>query len=82
MTRDDLVAFIPLDKETAAKQGKKDPDTGKPKGWEMPAPPLYKALLEKATKRVVISDVKEAVSPEAKKAGVIATDTYIDYFLK
>ena len=48
----------------------------------MPAPPLYKALLEKATKRVVISDVKEAVSPEAKKAGVIATDTYIDYFLK
>ena len=82
MTRDDLVAFIPLDRETAAKQGKKDPATGKPKGWEMPAPPLYKALLEKAMKRVVISDVKEAVSPEAKKAGVIATDTYIDYFLR
>jgi beta-lactamase superfamily II metal-dependent hydrolase len=82
MTRDDLVAFIPLDKETAAKQGKKDPATGKPKGWEMPAPSLYKALLEKATKRVVLSDVKEAVSAEAKKAGVIATGTYIDYFLK
>jgi beta-lactamase superfamily II metal-dependent hydrolase len=82
MTRDDLVAFIPLDRDTAAKQGKKDPATGKPKGWEMPAPPLYKALLDKAQKRVVISDVKEDVPPEAKKVGVVATDTYIDYFLK
>jgi len=82
MIRDDLVAFIPLDRETAAAQGKPDPVTGKPKGWEMPAPPLYKALLEKATKRVVISDAKENVAEEAKQAGVIATDIYIDYFLK
>jgi hypothetical protein len=82
MIRDDLVAFIPLDKETAANQGKKDPTTGKPKGWEMPAPPLYKALLEKAMRRVVISDAKEDVTLEARQAGVVATDTYIDYFLK
>jgi hypothetical protein len=82
MTRDDLVAFVPLDRETAAKQGKKDPYTGKPKGWEMPAPPLYKALLEQAGKRVVISDAKEEVSPEAEQAGVVATDMYVDYYLR
>jgi hypothetical protein len=82
MVRDDMVAFIPLDRETAAKQGKKDPVSGLPKGWEMPAPPLYKALLEKAGKRVVLSDAKEKVPPEAEKAGVIATDTYVDYFLE
>ncbi len=56
MIRDDLVAFVPLDKGTAASQGKKDPLTGKPKGWGMPAPPLYKALLERSGKRVVLSD--------------------------
>ena len=32
MTRDDLVAFVPLDQQTAKKQGTK--------GWEMPAPAL------------------------------------------
>jgi glyoxylase-like metal-dependent hydrolase (beta-lactamase superfamily II) len=82
MIRDDLVAFIPLDRETAAKQGKKDPVTKKPKGWAMPAPPLYKALMDRAGKRVVVSDVKDRLTPEVKRAGVIATDTYIDYFLK
>jgi hypothetical protein len=48
----------------------------------MPAGPLYTALQEKTGNRVVISDVLEAVSPEALQAGVIATGTYIDYFLK
>ena len=33
-------------------------------------------------KRVVISDVKEKLTPAAVKAGVVATDTFIDYFLK
>jgi hypothetical protein len=32
-----LVGFIPLDKENAAMQGRKDPVTQKPKGWQMPA---------------------------------------------
>jgi len=73
MTRDDLVAFIPLDQATAKKQGTK--------GWEMPAPPLFKALQEKTANRVVISDVAEDLTPEAVKAGVVATGTYIDYFL-
>jgi hypothetical protein len=82
MIRDDLVAFIPLDRATAASQGKKDPATGKPKGWEMPAPPLFRALQERTTQRVVISDAKEALTTEAQQAGVIATDTYIDYFLQ
>jgi hypothetical protein len=81
MQHDDLVAFIPLDKTTAKAQGKKDAN-GVPKGWDMPAGPLFKALNERAKKRVVISDVKEALTPEATKAGVIATSTYIDYFLK
>ena len=82
MVRDDLVAFVPLDRKTAASQGKKDPLTGQPKGWDMPAPPLYKALLEKAGKRVVLSDANEPISPEAAEAGVVATEMYIDYFLQ
>jgi hypothetical protein len=74
MTREDLVAFIPLDQETAEKQGKT--------GWEMPAPPLFKALKEKAKQRVVISDIVEKLPAAAKMAGVRSTDAYVDYFLK
>ena len=74
MNRDDLVAFIPLDEATAKNQGTK--------GWEMPAPALLKALKEKTAERVVISDVNERVSDKANKAGIRATDTYIDYFLE
>lgn len=73
MNRDDLVAFIPLDQETASKQGKK--------GWEMPAPPLFKALKKRTGDRVAISDVKEELNKETRKAGVRATEAYIDYFL-
>lgn len=82
MTRDDLVAFIPLDKTTAAAQGKRDPITGKPRGWDMPASPLFKALNERAKNRVVISDRNESVPQEAMDAGVRATPTYVDYYLK
>jgi hypothetical protein len=74
MTREDLVAFIPLDQATAKKMGTK--------GWEMPAPPLFKALKQRTANRVVMSDVTETVSKEALKAGVIGTDTYVDYFLR
>lgn len=74
MIRDDLVAFIPLDQATAKKQGKK--------GWDMPAAPLFKALKAQAAKRVVISDVAEVIAPEALKAGILATGTYVDYFLR
>jgi hypothetical protein len=73
MNRDDLVAFIPLDEETASKQGVR--------GWEMPAPPLFKALQAQTGGRVVISDVKEVLSVNARKAGIRSTDSYIDYFL-
>ena len=73
MTREDLVAFIPLDKETASKQGLQ--------GWEMPAPPLFKALGEKTSQRVVLSDVKESLSAKAHAAGVRATENFVDYFL-
>jgi hypothetical protein len=31
---------------------------------------------------VVISDVTKKVSKEAQEAGVVATGTYIDYFLQ
>jgi hypothetical protein len=82
MTRENLVAFVPLDKETARQQGRRDRKTGIPKGWDMPAKPLLKALTEKAMERVVISDVNERVSAAAALAGVIETNTYIDYFLK
>ncbi len=73
MNRDDLVAFIPLDQETAKKQGTK--------GWEMPAPPLFKALKKKTNDRVAISDINEVLTNNARKAGVCSTDTYVDYFL-
>lgn len=73
MTRDNLVAFIALDIATAKSQGKN--------GWEMPAPPLFNALRDKASKRVVISDVDQVPSAEALAAGVIAMPGYIDYFL-
>jgi hypothetical protein len=74
MNREDLVAFIPLDKETAKNQGKH--------GWDMPAGPLFSALKRKTSERVVISDVNEPLPPKAADAGIIATDTYVDYFLK
>jgi hypothetical protein len=82
MESDALVAFIPLDKATARMQGRKDA-TGKPKGWDMPAKPLYKRLTEKA-QRVVISDVNENVPPAAASAGVTFDEdrTYVDYTLR
>ena len=48
----------------------------------MPAAPLFKALAEKTMNRVVISDPTESLTPEAEKASVIATNTYVDYFLR
>lgn len=74
MTRDNLVAFIPLDIGTAQNQGKH--------GWDMPAGPLFKALRRKTKERVVLSDVNQKPSAEALAAGVIATPGYIDYFLR
>lgn len=74
MTRDDLVAFIPLDIATAKKQGTK--------GWAMPAPPLHAELKKKAGNRVVISDVDQELSAEAQEAGVVETEDYIDYFIR
>jgi hypothetical protein len=73
MNREDLVAFIPLDIETAGKQGSK--------GWVMPAPPLFDALKKKTGNRLVISDVTKAINDEARNAGIRATQTYVDYFL-
>ena len=74
MNREDLVAFIPLDEATARTQGSK--------GWDMPAGPLHKALLAKTAGRTVISDVAKAVPRAAVTAGVRATKTFVDYFLK
>jgi hypothetical protein len=73
MNRKNLVAFIPLDEATARKQGTK--------GWDMPAGPLFQALKEKTSNRVVISDAAKTVPPEAVKAGVCVTKAYVDYFL-
>jgi hypothetical protein len=73
MSREDLVAFIPVDRATAKSQGKK--------GWDMPAGPLFTALQQKAGRRVVLSDVTASLTPEAARAGVVATDGFIDFFL-
>lgn len=80
MTHPDLVAFIPLDEATAKRMGRKGAD-GKPRGWAMPAPPLFRALKERAKDRVVISGPKSKVPKAALDAGVIATAMYIDYYL-
>jgi hypothetical protein len=74
MNHEDLVAFIPLDKETAKKQGTK--------GWKMPAEALFKALKKQTNERVAISDVKENLTNNCREAGICCTDLYIDYFLK
>jgi hypothetical protein len=51
MTDPDLVAMIPVDSEMAHK-----PKGGSPKGWDMPFPPLLKALEEKTNGRVLRVD--------------------------
>jgi hypothetical protein len=79
MERDDLVVFGPVDKTMAAKQGRVI--DGVPKGWEMPAKHLYKALKRQAGNRVVLSDRNEPIPPEAKKVGVTATALYVEYHL-
>ncbi len=71
MTREDLVAFVPLDRATARKQK-----------WDMPAGPLFTRLQEKTGRRVVISDAAEPLTPEAAAPGVVATPTHVDYYLK
>lgn len=70
MKRTDLVAFIPVDKAMAAKQGRKV--NGVPKGWEMPAHALFAALMRKTGGAVVLSDRNENLSNEAVEAGVRA----------
>ena len=74
MTRDDLTAFVPLDQETARKQGSK--------GWQMPAPALAAGLLRQTGGRMVISDRSLPLPAAAALAGVVATEDYIDYFLR
>ncbi|PTY01838.1 hypothetical protein DB346_10990 [Verrucomicrobia bacterium LW23] len=65
-----LVAFIPLDRKTAEKQGKR--------GWKMPAEELYKALIAKTGNCTVISGESQP-SPEAKAAGVRAEPLFFEY---
>jgi glyoxylase-like metal-dependent hydrolase (beta-lactamase superfamily II) len=74
MERDDLVAMIALDHQVAAK-----------KEWTMPAPGLYRRLLEKTRGRVLRSDIgwaddaaAERVIPAAeRKAGRAGVDVDI-----
>jgi len=51
MTHPELVAVIPVDEEMAHK-----PKGGSPKGWDMPFPPLLKALQERTDGRVIRVD--------------------------
>ena len=80
MTSKKLVAFVPLDMETAKKQGRKNAK-GTPKGWEMPAKALRKALELHTSDRLVISDVNEKCPKAAKKAGVRETPSYYEFRL-
>ncbi len=67
MERDDLVAMIALDHEIAINK--------KPHKWEMPAPALYRRLIEKTRGRVLRSDIgwaddeaAERILPAAERA--------------
>lgn len=86
MTHEDLVAFIPVSKETAAKKGRKQPD-GTASGWQMPFAPLYQALLERTKHRVIQSDdgipSRKPADAEAEiwkefKKKVRQTDLYVE----
>lgn len=57
-----LTAFIPVSRATAAKQGRRDPETGRPQGWEMPAENLWTRLKE-VSSGVFLAD--EAPKPAA-----------------
>jgi len=83
MERDDLVAMIALDHEVAINK--------RPHRWEMPAPALYRRLLEKTGGRVLRSDIgwadddaAERVIPKAEReagragADVDVTNLYVE----
>jgi hypothetical protein len=46
----------------------------------MPAKPLYQRLKEKTKGRLVISDVTQPLSEEAKRAGIKANNEHVDYY--
>jgi hypothetical protein len=88
MTSPDLVAAIPVDEIFAHR-----PKGGKPEGWDMPAGPLLKVLLEKTSGRVLRGDSdfpKKGAKPDDlgdKEWADFQDDTdvqplYIDYFLR
>jgi hypothetical protein len=62
MTRDDLVAFIPLDEEVAKNKGAS--------GWTMPAPRLYERLLQKTHGWVLRSDTKWPKEEDLRRLGL------------
>jgi hypothetical protein len=81
MEREDLLAMIPVDGSVA-----------KNKKWQMPAPALYRRLLDKTRGRVLRSDTGwpedkpgNLTDAEWQKVrndeNIIIEDLYIDYFL-
>jgi hypothetical protein len=79
MQSDELVALIPVYEEQAHAQGKKDPYTGKPKGWEMPFGPLLTRLLEKTSCRVIRADTG---LPAPWPKGYSESSDYVDYAIE
>lgn len=96
MTSEKLIALIPNSKEIAKKQGRKDEQTGQPKGWAMPFIPLLKRLSTKTAGKVVesdtgkltktddrISEVVDQINWKGFTASEVKTDNlYIDIKLK
>jgi hypothetical protein len=84
MERADLVALIPVDGEVAQR-----------KKWTMPAPTLYKRLIEKTHGRVLRSDTTwpeasdlpdsvtiDTVNKERNNPNIVVNDLYIDYLVR
>ena len=71
MSRNNLVAFVPLDIATADKMR-----------WKMPAEALLRALRERTGGRVAISDRNESVPESCVEAGVTETEHYIDWIFR
>ena len=72
--------FVPVDRETAALQGKKDSVTGKSRGCDIPAAALFNAKKIKTGRRtIVISDANEECPGNAMSTVIDKTRTYYEF---
>lgn len=80
-----LTAFIPVSRATAAKQGRRDPETGRPHGWPMPAENLWARLKELSSGVFLSDEVPTAATLADLPAGVtieVKRGLYLEWQLR